>query len=76
MVREVTPTAPIAAPRAACCADRVTVGRWLIAIAWSVCCPGAGQALADRRRAAIAWAAAALVAVLAIPATISHAGDL
>lgn len=43
---------------------------WLLVAAWSFMCPGAGQAIAERPRATYAWAAAVLVAVLALPLTV------
>jgi signal peptidase I len=43
---------------------------WLMVIAWSFMCPGAGQAIAERPRAAFVWAAAGLVAVLVVPLTV------
>ena len=39
----------------------------MIAVVWSLCCPGAGQAVAGRRRGAYAWAALNLAAMLAAP---------
>src|SRR5262249_27403170 len=70
MAPEVTPTAAVAVPRAACCAGRVTVGEWLIAIAWSFFCPGAGQALVGKRWLALAWTVLTLGAMLGVPLTI------
>lgn len=46
------------------------LAKWLLVIGWSFLCPGTGQAIAGRRHAAFAWAAAGLVTVLATPLTI------
>jgi signal peptidase I len=48
----------------------VGLAKWLLVVVWSFLCPGAGHALADQPRAALAWAAAGLVTVLAVPLTI------